>query len=59
MVGTSALPRATAERFRALAGEGEDLFLKAALIELADDFDREATEIDARSPAHRPFGIAG
>jgi hypothetical protein len=40
--------RATAERYRALAEEGGDSLQEAELLEMADDFAREAAEEDAR-----------
>jgi hypothetical protein len=41
--------RQRAGYFRSISLDGEDLRLKVALTQLADDFDREAAEIEARS----------
>lgn len=38
--------RYSAERFRKMAEDGDDPHLKVALIELADDFEREAAALE-------------
>jgi hypothetical protein len=40
--------------FRSISLDGEDLRLKAALLQLAEEFDREAAEIEARSSGVAP-----
>ena len=49
MAETSALElRATAERYRILAHEGDDPILRAMLLMVADEFAREAADVEAR-----------
>ena len=43
--------RDRAEQCRSLALDGDDMHLKAALILLAEEFEREATEIEAKQTA--------
>lgn len=38
--------RGSASRFRAMANDGDDLHLKVALMELAEDFEREAADLE-------------
>jgi hypothetical protein len=42
--------RERARSFRSIALDGDDLHLKAALLELAVDFDREAMEFEMQVP---------
>jgi len=41
--------RQRAMNFRSISLDGDDLHLKVALLQLAEDFDQEAAEIEARS----------
>jgi hypothetical protein len=45
-VRTPAELRISAERFREMAGEGEDPRLHAALLLVADEFEREAARVE-------------
>jgi hypothetical protein len=49
-VRTPAELRAAAEEFRRLSTEGEDPRLQAALLLVADEFDQEANEMEAKAP---------
>jgi hypothetical protein len=39
--------RVSAETYRRLAEEGDDLHLRVALLQLAEEFEREAAEIES------------
>jgi hypothetical protein len=39
--------RESAYHYRSMAVDGDDMHLKAALLQLADDFDQEAADLEA------------
>jgi hypothetical protein len=49
--------RERARNFRSIALDGDDLHLKAALLELAADFEREAMETEMQAPIECPAAI--
>jgi hypothetical protein len=51
---TAAELRVSAKRFREMAVEGDDPGLRAALLLVADEFEREANKIEAANTEWRP-----
>jgi hypothetical protein len=50
--------RARADYLRAISLDGDDMHLKVALRQLAEDFDLEAEQVDGEASVYQDFGAA-
>jgi hypothetical protein len=48
---------ARADYFRTISLDGDDLHLKVALLQLAEDFDLEAAQVEGRQTYTKDFGV--